>query len=111
MDPLTKVLTDVPRRGPAAGFAHRRPAPNPFRSATTLHYLLGAESRVRLDVYDAQGRVVHQRDLGVQAAGERSSFVAGLRGKTGVYLYRLHMTDPVTGEEQAQFTGRLLLVR
>jgi hypothetical protein len=37
--------------------------------------------------------------------------VAGLSGRTGVYLYRLHMTDPVTGDEQATLSGRLLLVR
>ena len=112
MDPLEKVLLDAPTPRPTAvGFQLRNPAPNPFRSATTLHYLLGADSRVQLEVFDPQGRVVHQRDLGVQAAGERSSFVSGLRGKTGVYLYRLRMTDPVTGDTQASLTGRLLLVR
>lgn len=111
MDPFEKVLLDAPRRGPVAGFSLRQPVPNPFRSATTLHYQLGADSRVRLDVYDAQGRVVQQRDLGVQSAGARSSFIAGLQGRTGVYLYRLNMTDPVTGEDLASLTGRLLLVR
>jgi hypothetical protein len=112
MDPFEKVLLDVPTPRPrTSAFQIRNAAPNPFRTATTLHYLLGADSRVQLSVYDPQGRVIHQRDLGVQAAGERSSFVAGLTGKTGVYLYRLHMTDPVTGDELATLTGRLLLVR
>ncbi len=112
MDPYENVLTGVPGGGSGtSGFQLMNAAPNPFRSATTLHYRLATASRVKLDMYDAQGRVVHSRDLGVQAAGEQSSFVSGFRGKTGVYLYRLRMTDPASGAQQASLSGRLLLVR
>ena len=112
MDRFEKILTDVPRPGAGtSAFQLRNAAPNPFRTATTLHYLLGADSRVTLEMYDAQGRVVHRGDLGVQAAGERTSFVAGFQGKTGVYLYRLRMNDPQSGAEQASLIGRLLVVR
>jgi hypothetical protein len=86
-------------------------APNPFRTATTLHYNLAAPSRVELIVYDAQGRVVQRRDLGVQGAGEQHSPFVGFNGRTGVYLYRLRMTDPVSGGEQAALDGRFLVVR
>jgi len=35
----------------------------------------------------------------------------GFNGRTGVYLYRLRMTDPVSGGEQAALDGRFLVVR
>ena len=112
MDPFTKVLTGVPPGGPGTtGTQVVSAAPNPFRTATTLHYNLAAPSRVELIVYDAQGRVVQRRDLGVQGAGEQHSPFVGFNGRTGVYLYRLRMTDPVSGGEQAALDGRFLVVR
>jgi hypothetical protein len=66
---------------------------------------------VQLEVFDAQGRVVHTRDFGVLAAGEQRSAVFGLQAPTGVYPYRLRMTDPANGAQQASLTGRLLVVR
>ena len=112
MDPLMNVLTDVPGRSPGtSGYQLLSAAPNPFRTATTLHYLLGGPSRVQLQVFDAQGRVILHRDLGVQDAGERHAPLVGFNGRTGVYLYRLRMTDPVSGGEQASLDGRLLVVR
>src|SRR5262249_9646304 len=112
MDPFENVLTGVPGKGPvAAGFELLSPAPNPFRTSTTLHYRLGVPSRVRLEVFDPQGRVVHSRDFGVQDAGGQHTPVLGFNGRTGVYLYRLRMTDPVSGGEQAALAGRLLVVR
>jgi hypothetical protein len=86
-------------------------APNPFRSSTTLHYRLASQSRVELMVYDPQGRVVERRDLGVQPAGDQHTPFVGFAGRTGVYLYRLRMTDPVSGGEQAALDGRMLVVR
>jgi hypothetical protein len=112
MDPLLNVITGVPGGGPGTtGYQLVNAAPNPFRSSTTLHYSLAAQSRVELSVYDAQGRLVQKRDLGVQSAGEQHSPFVGFNGRTGVYLYRLRMTDPVSGGEQAALDGRFLVVR
>ena len=112
MDPFEQVLTGVPGQRPSTGGFHVLDvAPNPFRTSTTLRYQLGASSRVELVVFDAQGRVVHRRDLGVQGAGEQHLPLVGLNAKTGVYLYRLRMTDPVSGGEQAALSGRMLVVR
>ena len=112
MDPLENVLTGVP--GPTPGTSAFRllsAAPNPFRTSTMLHYVLGGPSRVQLEIFDPQGRVVHRRDLGVQSAGEQHTPLTGFAGRTGVYLYRLRMTDPVSGGQQADLDGRLLVVR
>ena len=112
MDPFEKVLTGVPGQRPnTSGFQVLDVAPNPFRTSTTLRYSLAAASHVELVVFDAQGRVVHRRDLGVQGAGEQHMPLVGLNAKTGVYLYRLRMTDPVSGGEQAALSGRMLVVR
>jgi hypothetical protein len=112
MDPLEKVLTGVPGERPGTGgWALLSAAPNPFRTSTTLHYRLATQSRVEMTVYDPQGRIVQHRDLGVQDAGERHTPFTGFTGRTGVYLYRLRMTDPLSGGEQAALAGRLLVVR
>jgi hypothetical protein len=112
MDPYENVLLDAPRPGRlASGDVLLGNAPNPFRTATTLRYRLAAEGRVRLEVFDPQGRLVHGRDLGLQAAGERLTPVMGFGGATGVYPYRLRVLDPASGAERSALAGRLLVVR
>lgn len=112
MDPYMNVLAGVPNGGRGGnGYDLLSAAPNPFRTATTLRYRLPAASAVKLDVFDAQGRVVHSRDLGVQTAGAQSAGVFGFRGPTGVYMYRLRMTDPTTGQVRASLSGRVLAVK
>ena len=112
MDPNLNVLTGVPSSNPGGGgYVLLSAAPNPFRSATTLHYRLPTASAVKLELFDPQGRVVHAHDFGVQAQGENSAAVFGFQGKTGVYLYRLRMSDPLTGAQRAALSGRVLVVR
>lgn len=85
--------------------------PNPFRQVTTLHFSLPKAAHVGLDVYDLQGRVVMQRDLGRRAAGDqRYSFSAeGLN--SGLYFYRLRLVDSQTGTSAGTLNGRMMLVR
>jgi hypothetical protein len=112
MDPFENVLTGVPPSDPGGnGYVLLSMAPNPFRSTTTLRYRLPTASAVKLELFDPQGRVVHSSDLGIQAAGEQLAGVFGFRGKTGVYLYRLRMTDPASGAERAALSGRVLVVK
>ena len=112
MDPYENVLTGVPNGGPGTtGYQLVNAAPNPFHSSTMLHYSLAAQSHVELTVYDAQGRVFQKRDLGIQSAGEQHTPFVGFNGRTGVYLYRLRMTDPISGGELAALDGRFLVVR
>ena len=111
MDPLENVLTGVQPRSTPNGYTTFGASPNPFRTATQVRYTLPAAAHVQLDIFDPQGRVLHSRDLGVQVAGEQSARVFGFNGKTGVYLYRLRMTDPASGAERAALSGRLLVVK
>jgi len=57
--------------GPIVFKLHRN-SPNPFRSATRIAYDLPARTRVRLSIYDVDGRQVRQLADGVQAAGRYS---------------------------------------
>ena len=93
------------------GFGATSSSAKPFRAATKLRYRLPSASNVQLDIFDPQGRVIHSRDLGVQQAGDQTAAVFGFSGKTGVYLYRLRMTDPASGTERAALSGRLLVVK
>lgn len=111
MDPLENVLTGVQPRSTPNGYTTFGASPNPFRTATQVRYTLPTAARVQLDIFDPQGRVLHSRDLGIQVAGEQSARIFGFNGKTGVYLYRLRMSDPASGAERAVLSGRLLVVK
>ena len=91
---LYRRRTDGARpRGPAA-FALRQNQPNPFSGRTTIRFELPVEAHVRLEIFDAQGRLIrrladgqfpagfHAVDWDKRTAGEQSV-------GAGVYLYRI----------------------
>jgi len=86
--------TGVPGETPAAIFALRQNAPNPFNPSTLIEYSLATAGPVRLVVLDAQGRRVCTlvdalESAGVHAARWDGRDQAGNRVASGVYLYRL----------------------
>ncbi len=84
--------------------------PNPS-SATTIEYVLAERARVGLEVYDVQGRLVRETDLGIQPAGTRQiDFDARDLGQ-GIYLYRVKIMDPFDGAVRSLRTGRMVTVR
>ena len=81
-------------------------APNPFRTATTIAFSLAERSRVSLDVFDVQGRLVRRllRDE-LRGAGRHTVAWDGTgRGSSGVFFIRL--TVPGRSE-----TRRMIRVR
>jgi hypothetical protein len=69
-------------------------APNPFAESTEVSYTLPGRGRLRLAVYDVQGRYVAALADGIQSAGEHTARWAGrdergARRPAGVYLVRL----------------------
>jgi hypothetical protein len=85
--------------------------PNPFRSATNIHFTLPSASRVKLEVFDLQGRTVHSSDLGLLAAGpHQAGFSAGER-QPGLYLYRLHVTDASSGATRGTLAGKMMVLK
>lgn len=112
MDPATQLATGV-GDGPMGGrrLALLGNAPNPFQRATTIRYLLAEASSVRLEVIDVDGRRVSSRDLGVRAAGNQEvRFDRAIGDRSGVYFYRLVITDPTTGAGRSTLAGRMLVL-
>jgi hypothetical protein len=79
--------------------------PSPTRGATTLRYTLSAPARVRLALYDAQGRLVrHLVTETSQQAGEHRAYwdgadATGRLAAPGIYLARIEV-DGVARERR-----------
>ena len=111
LDPLLQVVgVGPPDSGPTAAVSLLGNRPNPFRDLTSVYFTLSRPAKVRLEVFDLQGRRVASRDYGQQAAGtSHVSFKAdGLR--SGLYDYRLLVTED-GARPAATMTGRMLITR
>jgi len=80
--------------GNAAGATLARPTPNPTHGSTTLAYTLPAPSPVRLEIFDAAGRLVRVLVTGEQAAGSyepmwQGTDESGRAVQSGIYFARL----------------------
>jgi len=84
--------------------------PNPFRTSTLVKFVLAAPARVSLEVYDLQGRAVAKRGLGIQPPGERQAAFTRSGLRTGVYLYRVKLADPVSGAERGAMAGKMMIL-
>jgi hypothetical protein len=82
---------------------------NPSRDPR-VSFALPHENVVTLEVYDVRGRLVSRRALGAQQAGEFPLF-ADHRPEAGVYLYRLQLVDPATGQTRTTLQGKTLLLK
>ncbi len=78
--------------------------PNPWVERTTISYTLSEVSSVSLELYDAGGRRVMYRNIGVLSAGEHMERLSADGLRTGVYFYRL-------ATRFGDKTGSLFLVR
>jgi hypothetical protein len=77
--------------------------PNPAVGATTLRFRLAREARVRLDVFDAQGRRLVTLVDGLRAPGEHAVTLEGRGLPAGLYLCRFEVGG------RAQFRKAILL--
>jgi hypothetical protein len=78
--------------------------PNPFGAATRIHYRLVRPGRVRLDVFDTQGRHVRRLVDGAAAAGTYEVAwdgrdVGGAASAAGVYLAQLRVDGAVATQK------------
>lgn len=83
--------------------------PNPFNPSTTIRYYLPVAGRVRLDVFDASGKLVvtlveKQMAKGAHVAEWKGRNTIGSQVRSGVYFYRL-----VTREKT--LTHKMVLLR
>ena len=86
--------TSVPEEAPVYAFSLEQNVPNPFNPRTRIEYTLPRAGKVKLEIFDAVGRVARTLVDEAQAAGQQAVVWDG-RGDggeilpTGVYLYRL----------------------
>jgi hypothetical protein len=85
--------------------------PNPWDENTTVRFTMKVASRVTLEVFDLQGRLVSTRSLGVLQPGARTASIASRNLATGIYAYRLRMQDPGSGLSQAELHGKMMLMK
>ncbi len=83
--------------------------PNPFNPSTTIRYYLPVAGRVRLDIFDASGKLVvtladKQTEKGAHVAEWKGKNASGAQVRSGVYFYRL-----VTREKT--LTHKMVLLR
>jgi hypothetical protein len=95
--PEAAAAMAVAARSSSAAQLRLENAPNPFRSATKIRFVLPAAAQVQMDVFDVTGRrVATPVDDAWSAAGlHEVAFVpAGLT--SGVYVCRLQAGSEVT---------------
>ena len=101
---------DVPEgSAEAVRFRLNQNHPNPFNPQTSIRYYLADESNVRLELFDAAGRLVRTLVAERQSPGEYAAAWNGQdhQGRavaSGVYLYRLRVGDRTE-------TRQMMLVR
>lgn len=84
-------------------------APNPMNPVGRLTFATDRSGRVRVDLFDAQGRLVRTVTDGILPVGDHAVTIDGRDGRgrslaTGIYFYRIESTE---GRE----TGRLAIIK
>ncbi|MBD3335578.1 MAG: hypothetical protein GF355_08680 [Candidatus Eisenbacteria bacterium] len=82
----------------ASGPSLNRPVPSPFKPSQQIAFYVPREERVKLSVYDVQGREVHVLADDVFPAGMYTQCWTGRDGNgarvaSGVYFYRIRIGD------------------
>jgi hypothetical protein len=112
LDPSLAIHTGVgPRAGGGGALELLGNYPNPFSGGTSVHFRLPQASKVRIDVYDLQGRRLASHAYGVQPAGENHLRLQPFTSRSGVYLYRIHVSDPSSGAATGTLQGRMMVVQ
>jgi len=110
--PLNGGVTNEPisRRKPVT-YSLDQNFPNPFNPLTIIRYGLPAESHVTLDIYNVLGQVVTTLINGVQPAGYESVNWDASTMASGMYYYRLEVTNTNDPTKRFIETKKMLLVR
>jgi len=107
---LGAMATAVPEGEPVAAAYLMPPSPNPFRSETTVRFVLTDASTASLEFFDVAGRRVAVLAMGETGAGVHEAVWDGRDGEgnlcaSGVYLVRL------TAGELPPASAKLILLR
>jgi Tol biopolymer transport system component len=83
--------------------------PNPFNSSTTIRYHLSQPGKLRLQIFDIMGRLVHtliddQNEAGDYQVSWDGTYKEGLKVSTGIYLCQLIV-------DSDKLTNKLILMK
>ncbi|MBK6900750.1 MAG: hypothetical protein IPH09_16360 [bacterium] len=109
------VAVAVGDDGAAAALLPLPPLPNPFHGRGVLRWRTTVPSRDRLEIHDARGRLLHERDLPPTPAGERTATWDGRDrdGRpcpAGVY-FATYVSRPLDGSAPQRRTAKIALAR
>lgn len=110
LDPSLSVTSTEESSDAAQAPRAARNHPNPG-NATTISYDLAEEARATLEVFDVQGRLVARQDLGLQGIGKQQAWFDGASLESGLYFYRIKLSDPSTGQMRSILSGKMTLAR
>ena len=85
--------------------------PNPFNPSTSIRYMLPADSRVVLKVYNLLGQVVATLVNGLQTAGTKEAKWSAGSYSSGIYLYRIEATNVTNIRDNFSQVGKMVLVK
>jgi photosystem II stability/assembly factor-like uncharacterized protein len=88
---IQQINTQIPK-----AFELKQNYPNPFNSRTIINFNLKKAGYVRLYVYDITGKEVQKMVDNRQQAGEYNVDFMGKFAPSGVYFYRMEVTDEKT---------------
>ena len=92
-------------------YAFLRPSLNPSPQPL-ISYSMPDQNVVTLEVYDIRGRLILRRPMGLTMAGDSQvALFSQNRPSAGVYLFRLRIEDPDTGQLRDSLTGKMTLLR
>ena len=99
-------------RGIPTSFALKQNYPNPFNPRTTISYDIPTASYVNLRIFDVLGREIATLVDGEQQAGIYSVPFDGVQVASGVYYYRLTVSDPALhSAKQFVDVKKLILIK
>ncbi len=84
--------------------------PNPSGGKTAVYFTLPRPGDVMVEVFDLAGRMVARRDYGRQPAGPSHVIFGDERMDSGLYMYRLRVSD-AAGSAPVTLSGKMILVR
>jgi hypothetical protein len=84
--------------------------PNPFNPRTVMPYSLRSSAHVKIIAYDITGREVQRMVDQYQQAGAYEVDFMGKFTATGVYLYRMTVTDDKSNQVYSD-TKKMVLIK
>ncbi len=79
--------------------------PNPFGASTKIEYSLDQNERVKIDLFDIQGKHVKTIEDAMKGAGEHSITVDANELSDGIYIYALKAGDKAITKKMIHLSG------